>query len=106
MQSGLERQDLREEGRAGGARQGGVWRVLSEEPRTAHMQQTHSRSVIKPPQSHPLPLPSCGQRAVTGSHALICLAACKTSHRNCSVSGAHQPVVCTQGDSSELATSP
>ena len=43
MQSGSERHDLREEGRAGGARQGGVWRVLSEEPRTAHMQQTHSR---------------------------------------------------------------
>lgn len=33
MRSGLERRDVREEGRAGGARQSRVWRVLSEEPK-------------------------------------------------------------------------
>lgn len=90
----LGRWGLRKEGPPG-ARQGGVGRgveSLEEEPLMAHVQQTRSRQVIEPLQSRPLPLLSVrGQRAVTGSHGLICLAACKTSHRNCSVSGAGQP---------------
>ena len=55
MQSDSERQDLREEGRAGGARQGGVWRVLSEEPRMAHMQQTSYQASPEPPSASAIP---------------------------------------------------
>lgn len=65
MQSGLGRWGLRKEGHRvlGRAGWGGVWRVLSEEPLMAHVQQTRSRQVIEPLQSRPLPLLSVPRAA-------------------------------------------